>query len=177
YVQHLGQPQHHGAAGHGPSGLHEADVTRGHVRLDRQVQLAQPAPLPPLPHQRAEPGGQHLGPAGVSAHVTSLTRLAVQIHYVGGNCGSYPGRAPWRCTVRREEPIMRSHGDAPTAAPIPRWLRFVLASDRAGSSWYVGLGFFFAPALAIVSPWQALTTALWVVIAVAGLWLGLLGVA
>jgi len=72
---------------------------------------------------------------------------------------------------------MRSHGDAPTASPIPRWLRFVLASDRAGSAWYVGLGFFFAPALAIVSPWPALTTVLWMVIALAGLWLGLLGLA
>jgi hypothetical protein len=60
---------------------------------------------------------------------------------------------------------------------IPRWLRFVLKSDRAGSSWYVGLGFFFAPALAIVSPWPTVTTALWVVIALAGLWLGLLGLA
>jgi hypothetical protein len=56
-------------------------------------------------------------------------------------------------------------------------LRFVLASDRAGSAWYVGLGFFFAPALAMVSPWPALTTVLWVVIALAGLWLGLLGLA
>ena len=40
-----------------------------------------------------------------------------------------------------------------------------------------GHGFFFAPALAIVSPWQALTTAMWIGIALAGLWLGLLGVA
>ena len=66
---------------------------------------------------------------------------------------------------------------APTQPPIPRWLRFVLASDRAGSAWYTGLGFFFAPALALVSPWPALTTALWVGIALAGLWLGLLGLA
>ena len=29
----------------------------------------------------------------------------------------------------------------------------------------------------MVSPWPALTTALWVVIALAGLWLGLLGIA
>ncbi|MBJ7339174.1 hypothetical protein [Mycolicibacterium sp.] len=65
----------------------------------------------------------------------------------------------------------------PAQPPIPRWLRFVLASDRAGSAWYVGLGFFFAPALAIVSPWPTLTTALWVLIALAGLWLGLLGIA
>ena len=61
--------------------------------------------------------------------------------------------------------------------PIPRWLRFVLRSDRAGSSWYIGAGFFFAPVLAVLSPWPAITATLWVVIAVAGLWLGLLGVA
>lgn len=60
---------------------------------------------------------------------------------------------------------------------IPRWLRFVLASDRAGSSWYIGAGFFFAPALVLASPWPALTTALWVLIGLAGLWLGLLGIA
>ncbi|WP_370499538.1 hypothetical protein NWT09_16170 [Mycolicibacterium sp. jd] len=61
--------------------------------------------------------------------------------------------------------------------PIPRWLRVVLICDRAGSSWYIGAGFFFAPVLALVSPWPALTAALWVFIALAGLWLGLLGVA
>lgn len=67
-----------------------------------------------------------------------------------------------------------------TAQPdpqIPRWLRFVLRSDRAGSAAYVGFGFFFAPALLLVSPWPELTTALWIVIALAGLWLGLLGIA
>lgn len=69
---------------------------------------------------------------------------------------------------------MRSNVNHP---PIPRWLRAVMASDRAGSSWYVGLGFFFAPALAIASPWPTLTTVLWIVIALAGLWLGLLGIA
>ncbi|WP_348536336.1 hypothetical protein [Mycobacterium sp. OTB74] len=53
----------------------------------------------------------------------------------------------------------------------------VMAADRTGSSWYIGTGFFFAPALVFVSPWSALTTALWVLIALAGLWLGLLGVA
>ncbi|BBY16014.1 hypothetical protein [Mycolicibacterium litorale] len=64
-----------------------------------------------------------------------------------------------------------------TEQKIPRWLRFVMASDRAGSSWYIGAGFFFAPALALASPWPALTTVLWVVIGLAGLWLGLLGIA
>jgi hypothetical protein len=65
----------------------------------------------------------------------------------------------------------------PAASPVPRWLRLVMASDRAGSAWYIGAGFFFAPVLAIVSPWPLVTTVLWWVIALAGLWLGLLGVA
>ena len=60
---------------------------------------------------------------------------------------------------------------------IPRWLRFVLISDRAGSAWYIGCGFFFAPALAIMSPWPTVTAVLWVVIGLFGLWLGLLGIA
>jgi len=60
---------------------------------------------------------------------------------------------------------------------IPGWLRFVLICDRAGSAWYIGAGFFFAPVLAMLSPWQALTTVAWVAIGLAGLWLGLLGVA
>jgi hypothetical protein len=71
--------------------------------------------------------------------------------------------------------IMHEH--RPPQYPIPRWLRFVLASDRAGSAWYVGTGFFFAPVLAVLSPWPAVTTALWAVIALTGLWLGLLGIA
>jgi hypothetical protein len=65
----------------------------------------------------------------------------------------------------------------PAEAPIPRWLRFVLTSDRAGSAWYVGTGFFFAPVLAIMSPWPVVTAALWALIGLAGLWLGLLGIA
>jgi hypothetical protein len=72
---------------------------------------------------------------------------------------------------------MQSRERAVAGQAIPRWLRLVMKSDRAGSSWYVGTGFFFAPVLAIMSPWPALTTALWVVIALAGLWLGLLGIA
>ena len=68
-------------------------------------------------------------------------------------------------------------GAQPAEAPIPRWLRFVLASDRAGSAWYIGTGFFFAPILAVLSPWPTVTAALWGVIALAGLWLGLLGIA
>jgi hypothetical protein len=65
----------------------------------------------------------------------------------------------------------------PAEAPIPRWLRLVLASDRAGSAWYVGTGFFFAPVLAVLSPWPVLTAVLWAAIGLAGLSLGLLGVA
>jgi hypothetical protein len=65
----------------------------------------------------------------------------------------------------------------PANPPIPRWLRFVLKSDRAGSAWYIGSGFFFAPVLAVLSPWPAVTAVLWVMIGLAGLSLGLLGVA
>ncbi|KZS82541.1 hypothetical protein A4G29_00610 [Mycobacterium kansasii] len=34
-----------------------------------------------------------------------------------------------------------------------------------------------APALALLSPWPAVTAVLWWIIALAGLWLGLLGIA
>src|ERR1700716_2316759 len=66
---------------------------------------------------------------------------------------------------------------APCAnGPIPRWLRFVLILDRCGSAAYVGAGFFFAPVLAVLSPWPTLTAVCWVIIGPAGLWLGLLGI-
>ena len=60
---------------------------------------------------------------------------------------------------------------------VSPWLRFVLVCDRAGSAWYIGLGFFFAPVLALVSPWPTLTAMLWFVIGLAAVWLALLGVA
>ena len=69
---------------------------------------------------------------------------------------------------------MTAHSDHQS---MPRWLRFVMRSDRAGSAWFVGAGFFLAPALAVVTPWPALTVLIWVGIGLAGLWLGLLGVA
>lgn len=50
---------------------------------------------------------------------------------------------------------------AAPAPPVPRWLRLVLICDRAGSAWYIGAGFFFAPVLAVVSPWPLLTTVAW----------------
>jgi len=65
----------------------------------------------------------------------------------------------------------------PAEPSIPRWLRVVMASDRAGSAWYIGLGFFFAPVLAVLSPWPTVTAVLWGIIGLAGLWLGLLGIA
>ncbi|BBZ39701.1 hypothetical protein [Mycobacterium conspicuum] len=67
--------------------------------------------------------------------------------------------------------------DGPVQSPVPRWLRLVLASDRAGSAWYIGTGFFFAPVLAVLSPWPTVTAVLWALIALAGLVLGLLGIA
>ncbi|MCB0941282.1 MAG: hypothetical protein KDB72_13735 [Mycobacterium sp.] len=67
--------------------------------------------------------------------------------------------------------------EASEPRPIPRWLELVMRADRAGSSWYVGTGFFFAPVLAVVAPWHAVTVVVWVLVALAGLWLGLLGIA
>ena len=64
-----------------------------------------------------------------------------------------------------------------TTTEVPRWLHLVLIADRDGSAWYVGLGFFFAPILALVSPWPIVTTAMWVLVSLFGLWLGLLGIA
>jgi hypothetical protein len=60
---------------------------------------------------------------------------------------------------------------------IPRWLHFVLIADRSGSAAYIGIGFFFAPVLAVVSPWPTVTAVCWLIIGLAGLWLGLLGIA
>src|ERR1700737_4000417 len=60
---------------------------------------------------------------------------------------------------------------------IPGWLRFGLICDPAGSAGFIGTGFFFAPMLAILSPWPTVTAVCWVVIGLAGLWLGLLGIA
>jgi hypothetical protein len=84
------------------------------------------------------------------------------------------------CGGHREDEVER-RTTMPVASPsessIPRWLRFVLKADRAGSSWYIGTGFFFAPILALLSPWPTVTTIMWAVIAVTGLWLGLLGIA
>ncbi|OKH83092.1 hypothetical protein EB75_10145 [Mycobacterium sp. ST-F2] len=70
-----------------------------------------------------------------------------------------------------------NHATAPSTQFPPIWLRVVMAADKTGSAWYVGTGFFFAPVLALVSPWPTLTAVLWVVISVIGLWLGLLGIA
>ncbi|TSD94651.1 hypothetical protein FOS14_20310 [Skermania sp. ID1734] len=66
---------------------------------------------------------------------------------------------------------------APDHVTVPRWLRLVLISDRAGSSWYIGTSFFFGPVMIAVAPWPQVRTAVWISIALAGLWLGLLGVA
>lgn len=72
---------------------------------------------------------------------------------------------------------MTTTAPSPVPARVPRWLRFVLVCDRAGSSWYVGTGFFFAPILAVVAPWPEVQAVIWVAVALFGLWLGLLGLA
>ncbi len=59
---------------------------------------------------------------------------------------------------------------------VPRWLTVVMRCDRAGSAWFVGAGFFFAPLLLILGPWPAAVVVAWVLISAAGLWLGVLGI-
>lgn len=71
---------------------------------------------------------------------------------------------------------MRSPTTTPSP-PVPPWLLTVMRCDKAGSAWYIGAGFFFAPALVVLDPWPLARTVAWIVIAVTGLWLGILGIA
>ncbi len=69
---------------------------------------------------------------------------------------------------------------APASSPLPtsapRWLRVVILSDKNLSAFYVGAAFTFAPVLIVADPWRPLVIAAWVLIATAGLWLGILGI-
>ena len=53
-VELLGEMDDHLGAGPCPAGLDEADMPGGHVRLEREVQLAQAPPLAPLAQQRPD---------------------------------------------------------------------------------------------------------------------------
>ncbi|MFW0794979.1 hypothetical protein AAFP30_14305 [Gordonia sp. CPCC 205515] len=66
---------------------------------------------------------------------------------------------------------------SPPDTVAPPWLLTVMRCDKAGSAWYIGVGFFFAPAVAILDPWPLARTIAVVLIAMTGLWLGLLGIA
>ena len=67
-------------------------------------------------------------------------------------------------------------GQQPANSSIPRWLRFVLNSDRAGSAWFIGTGSSSLLRSRCCRRGRH-SPGLWVVIAVAGLWLGVLGIA
>ncbi|PYE12624.1 hypothetical protein DFR67_12155 [Williamsia limnetica] len=69
-----------------------------------------------------------------------------------------------------------SVSSVPLPPSTPRWLRTVLIMDRAGSSWYIGMGFTFAPLLIILDPWPPVVAAAWIAIGLFGLWLGILGI-
>jgi hypothetical protein len=58
-------------------------VPRGYVGAGREVELAQPASRPPVPHQRAEGDGIW------RAHTASLPNPGTGFHDVGGNCLAY----------------------------------------------------------------------------------------
>lgn len=61
-------------------------------------------------------------------------------------------------------------------ASAPRWLRAVILCDKNLSAFYVGAAFTFAPVLMVADPWRPLVIVAWALIAVAGFWLGVLGI-
>ena len=150
-------------------------MARRYVGLDRQVELAEPTPLPPLDASACRTGGDCTWARGHAASVAQpMRRVAITS---SGNCAAYPLGARGCATVRAEETTCEPPA-ASVDRPIPRWLHFVLNSDRAGSSWYIGIGFFFAPVLVVaVAVARPSPPSLWVAIALGGLWLGLLGIA
>ena len=86
--EYVGESQHHRATRARSTRFDEADVAGGHVGLDRQVQLAQPAPLSPFPHQRADGWGLHTRGGG---HQLSVAHGGDRSHYLAGNCTAYLG--------------------------------------------------------------------------------------
>ena len=66
---------------------------------------------------------------------------------------------------------------SPADRPIPRWLHFVLISDRAGSSWYIGPGSSSRRCLCCCRRGRPSPPSPGWSSAIAGLWLGLLGIA
>ena len=79
HVEHPGESQHHRAARCRTARLDEADVAGRHVGLDREVELRQPAALPPLAHQRAERRTLDLGGGG---HAPSVAHGGDRSHYL-----------------------------------------------------------------------------------------------
>jgi hypothetical protein len=122
----------------------------------------------------------HRGRVLPAGRVVAIASAAVAIASAAqpGEAGRHHRQKPGEADRhRRIRPGGAMRDSRVAGSPVPRWLRIVLASDRAGSAWYIGTGFFFAPILAVLSPWPAVTAVLWGVIALAGLWLGLLGIA
>ncbi|GII52246.1 hypothetical protein Pth03_06350 [Planotetraspora thailandica] len=74
----LAEAQDHLAAGLGPSCLQEAHVPGGDLRLDRELQLAEPPALPPLPEKIPE------------WPLVKLRRGHVPTVPSGANTGDYP---------------------------------------------------------------------------------------
>ncbi len=85
YVENIGEPEHHRTTRGRSTGLDEAHVACRHVGLDREVELAQPAPLSPIAHQRAERRYLHVN----GGHGPSVAHHRGRDHYVRGNCRPY----------------------------------------------------------------------------------------
>jgi len=78
HLEPFGELEHHVRARPRPAGLHEAEVTGRHARLERQIELAQAAPLAPVAQQRADAryrsGGGHATEATGARKVGHLPR-------------------------------------------------------------------------------------------------------
>ena len=82
HLELLGQVQHQLAAGLRAAGLDEAEVARRDAGLERQVELAEPAPLAPVAQQRAE----RRAVERLSQSWPKLAPRRTRRPYLGGNC-------------------------------------------------------------------------------------------
>ena len=92
HLERLGQLEHHRAARLRTSGLDVAEVARGHVRLVRQVELADASAASPVAQQGADRCGRRSDGLGEGGHGSTLLDGVPQDHDLGGHCGTHLGR-------------------------------------------------------------------------------------
>ena len=94
-VQPFGELEHHVARGRGAAGFHEAQVTRGNLRIESEIELAEMTALAPFAQvisdmDRLGTFGPHSG--GMSVHEAKLARTPHAIHYLAGNRFPLPAK-------------------------------------------------------------------------------------